>query len=318
MKKYIVIINIFMVIFASISSYLVYDVFNRDNKIVEMNKNQLDNTILSVKDNKITEEYVTKCNTLINNLNEILSCEDSILNENGYIISANKLKYLNKFEPYFSNKDEINKLSEILESIHKEAYRKVEGITLVGLGKAIYDNMERNIITIDINSVGDTLGYKIQRIRVYLDDNMNIFAIEKDGNLFDQPNTTTPFNENSIINVDTNYEFRKELDIFLNKITDDDIYEKIMNGEITLSSNLFNSYIDTLNIKEKDKESLFVLLSIDPKNFKNVAIIEYQLKDIDVCGVSTYIISLSNDGSIINFKFDFNRFNNQLECLSKI
>lgn len=308
----LIIMGVLSITAIGVSGYLIYDVFARQNEITEQSIEELDISGVNLENSKITEESVNEFSNIVSELGNIISNETMILNDDGKIISSNKTRFLKQFNPYFLNKNEVSKIGDILDDIHKEPYRKIEGMTLVGIGKAIYDNKEVGLATVDINSVGDILGYKIQRIKLFFNDDNKIISIEKDGEIFEQANTTTPFSSNAIVNVDTNTEFLKELEVLLKKIKDDNVYEKIINGEMELSSNLFNSYIDTLNIKDKNQEVIFDLLNTDPNNFKNVAIVEYQLKDIDVSGISTYVISISNKGKIKSFKVDFNRATNKL------
>lgn len=308
----LIIMGIVSIMSIGLSCYLIHAVFARQNEVTEQLIEKLDITGVKLENSKITEDNVNEFSNIINELDKIISNETMILNDSGQIISENKSKFLKQFDSYLLDKSEISKIGDILDDIHKEPYRKIEGMTLVGIGKAINDNKEVYLATVDINSVGDTLGYKIQRIKMFFNDDKKILAIEKDGEIFEQANTTTPLRTNAIVNVDTNTEFLNEFDVLLKKIKDDNIYEKITNGEMVISSNLFNSYIETLNIRDKNKEVIFDLLNTEPNNLENFVVVEYQVKDIDISGISTYTISVSDEGKIKTFKLDFNRATNKL------
>lgn len=250
--------------------------------------------------------------------------KDKLADDKSFDESQNKymqgLKdYLNYdyFIDMSSNKKE-NVFVNVLKDIHSDKNRHIYSITLVGLGKAVEDNVELYKAVVDVNAVDDNIGFHVQRLNVYMGADKKIFKAEKDGILHDQANTTSPLTGKSVIDGSTNKEFEGELNLLIKNMKNKSLYNKIGAGTLNVDSSEWKAFASKLNIKEPDVVALYDMFKQGKGEFNSWGVVSFINTDIEVSPMTTYTIDVADETNVASYKIDFNRTNNKILKVSKV
>jgi hypothetical protein len=250
--------------------------------------------------------------------------KDKLADDKSYDESKNKYMqgmkdYLNYdyFIDMSSNKKE-NVFSDVLKDIHSKEHRHINSITLVGLGKAVEDNVELYKAIIDVNSVDDNIGFHTQRLNVYLGEDKKIYKAEKDGILHDQANSTAPLTGKSIIDGSTNKEFQGELNLLVKNMKNKSLYNKIGEGTLNVDSSEWKAFATKLNIKEPDVVVLYDMFKQGKGEFSSWGVVDFANTDMDVSAITSYTINIANENKVSVYKIEFKRSSNKILRVSKV
>lgn len=313
-----------------------YAIFNRFMKISPEGKSDIDASVNEVKTEKIKGIALDKFiidgpkiqsyTEMINNFHKALSNEDMYLKEIRSNNNSVSKEYLKSMETYINEEymksilknPSNNIIVDILKTAHNEDNRHIYSLTLVSVNKDFEEDNEVMSLFVDVNSVGDEIGFRVQRLSVVLDDSDKIKKIEVIGNVHEQANTTTPLTKDSGLSNSIGVEFLNEFNLLKRKMSNTNLYDMISLGTINEKSPEWETFVNELNIDSIDKRSLFELFNISKGAFKSYGFVSCEHTYENADPITYYVLKIADENGSKNFKITFKRTTNKIIDLKTV
>lgn len=280
-----------------------------------------------VANQKVEEPSIPKINIdKIASDNDFLKKSQKIIEDIGNVLKDkkiynkaknDKLLYYDKLSKNFTtgyledlkSQKEENYLYEVTENIYKEENCNFISIKIIAITREI----ENDSIKAEIISNNDTAEFDSQILDISFDKEMKITKIEKFEDIKSVANSTKELNEDSVIDNSLHEVFKEKLSEFFNGFKNKDIYELSLDKKKEKDFEYeIETLIETLSIKNKDKDSLIELFLMGKGEFKNYAISGYTLSDINADPITTYSIGFYHNETFEYINIEFNRYTQEI------
>lgn len=205
-----------------------------------------------------------------------------------------------------------NLLGKVIDDIYYTENTKFKEVRIIGVG----ETLESKKVEIEVVSINDSTSFGIQYIEIFFNEDNLIYDVNIKSNLSSNQNTTKEISEDSLLMANNN-EFNTVFQSFVLPLKNESIYNLSLNSEKQNDFNYeLNVLLDSLDLKDKNNETLRTFFIAGKGKFDNYGIIGYMNYDKNAEPITEYKVRFLLDGEFIDFSISYNRLEKTIERIS--
>lgn len=208
-----------------------------------------------------------------------------------------------------------NELFSLLEEVYGTGYNQPYSLNLTGLGRSLDGEVEKSILTFDLNVFQDTEEYKIYPVVMTVNE-QGVAESFKWQDSFENPITRRSLMDDAFI--EENYQdlFQKEWSEFSKTIQDETLYAYVMENDVSDEKDI-RQKVKPLAHENMTEDTLIHLFMDSRGSLSNGAITAFRVSDEDALAQTVYRYIVPVVDGMKEYEIVYSRVENKIISVSE-